>query len=139
MKEAAFSLLRDLTEAHGAPGHEDGPRAIFAREMAPLGTLTTDRLGSVLCEVGGPATAKSGPRLMITAHLDEVGFMVHSITEAGFLTALIPEAYGGAGLGGAASWPNAGATNCWTPPGHSARPSSTGSSRCNSRWRAPRP
>jgi len=89
MKDAAFSLLRELTEAHGAPGHEDGPRAIFARELGPLGTLTTDRLGSVLCEVGGRTGAKPGPRVMITAHLDEVGFMVHSITEAGFLT-LVP-------------------------------------------------
>jgi endoglucanase len=89
MKDAAFSLLRELTEAHGAPGHEDGPRAVFARELAPLGPLTTDRLGSVLCEVTGPAGARSGPRLMVTAHLDEVGFMIHSITEAGFLT-LVP-------------------------------------------------
>ena len=87
MKEAAFSLLRDLTEAHGAPGHEDGPRAIFAREMAPLGTLTTDRLGSVLCELSpGTKNTQTQPRVMITAHLDEVGFMVHSITESGFLT-----------------------------------------------------
>lgn len=89
MKDDAFSLLKELTEAHGAPGHEDGPRAVFIREMAPLGPLSTDRLGSVLCEVGGPAPAGAGPRLMITAHLDEVGFMVHSITEAGFLT-LVP-------------------------------------------------
>ena len=73
MKDAAFSLLRDLTEAHGAPGHEDGPRAIFAREMAPLGTLTTDRLGSVLCELSpGTKNTQTQPRVMITAHLDEV-------------------------------------------------------------------
>ena len=89
MKDAAFSLLRELTEAHGAPGHEDGPRAIFAREMSPLGPLSTDRLGSVMVEIGGGHGASRGPRLMVTAHLDEVGFMVHSITEAGFLT-LVP-------------------------------------------------
>jgi len=86
MKDSAFSLLRELTEAHGAPGHEDGPRAIFARELRPLGPLTTDRLGSVLCEVRQPDGRDSGPRVMITAHLDEVGFLVHHITEAGFLT-----------------------------------------------------
>jgi putative aminopeptidase FrvX len=89
MKDAAFSLLRELTEAHGPPGHEDGPRAVFARELAPLGPLSTDRLGSVLCEVGAATGPRSGPRLMVTAHLDEVGFMVHSITDTGFLT-LVP-------------------------------------------------
>lgn len=89
MKEDAFSLLKELTESHGAPGHEDGPRAVFIRELAAVGPLSTDRLGSVMCEVAGPAGKSTGPRLMVTAHLDEVGFMVHSITEGGFLT-LVP-------------------------------------------------
>ncbi len=89
MKDTAFSLLKELTEAHGPPGHEDGPRAIFARETAPLGELSADRLGSVMCEVAARAGAAAAPRIMITAHLDEVGFMVHSVTDAGFLT-LVP-------------------------------------------------
>ena len=81
MKDTAFSLLRELTEAHGAPGHEDAVRAIFCREVAPLGELSCDKLGSVMCE----ARSHRGPRVMITAHMDEVGFMVQAITDAGFL------------------------------------------------------
>ncbi len=81
MKDNAFSLLRELTEAHGAPGHEDAARAIFVRETTALGPLSSDKLGSVLCEVAGGR----GPRVMLTAHLDEVGFMVQDITAEGFL------------------------------------------------------
>jgi endoglucanase len=81
MSQNPLSLLASLTEAHGAPGHEDAVRAIFRAQVSALGAVTCDRLGSIMCEVRGG----SGPRVMVTAHMDEVGFMVHSITERGFL------------------------------------------------------
>lgn len=91
MKDTAFSLLRELTEAHGAPGHEDAVRALFRRETEALGPLSCDKLGSIICELarGNGPDAQGGPRVMITAHMDEVGFLVHSITDDGFLT-LVP-------------------------------------------------
>jgi putative aminopeptidase FrvX len=80
MKEQALQLLRDFTEAHGAPGHEDDVRRLVQRELSPLGELTADRLGSVMLTLPG-----EGPRVMLTAHMDEVGFMVQHITDKGFL------------------------------------------------------
>jgi putative aminopeptidase FrvX len=81
MTDDPVSLLRQLTEAHGAPGHEEAVRTIFRNELAELGTISYDRLGSIMCEVSGGR----GPRVMVTAHMDEVGFMVQNITDAGFL------------------------------------------------------
>ncbi len=36
-------LLRELTEAHSVPGHEDEVRAVFVRELAEAGELGGDR------------------------------------------------------------------------------------------------
>ncbi len=82
----ALRLLKDLTEAHGAPGAEDDVRLLFRRELATCGTFSTDRLGSIVCEHTGAAP---GLRVMITAHMDEVGFMVQNITDRGFVQ-LVP-------------------------------------------------
>jgi endoglucanase len=79
MREEAVSLLRELTEAHSVPGHEDEVRAIFVDELAELGELSCDRNGSVFCESG------DGPRVLVAGHMDEVGFLVQSITVDGFL------------------------------------------------------
>ena len=85
MRAEALRLLKSFTEAHGAPGHEDQVRQIFHEELkAHAGyVFATDRSGSVLCSRGGDAS--DGPRVMITAHMDEVGFMVQRITKDGFL------------------------------------------------------
>lgn len=80
MREKAVSLLKELTEAHSVPGHEDEVRAIFVDELEEMGDLSTDRSGSVFCETGG-----AGPRVMIAGHMDEVGFMVQNITADGFI------------------------------------------------------
>lgn len=80
MHSKAITLLKELTEAHSVPGHEDEVRAIFCDELAGLGEISADRSGSVFCMLPG-----SGPRVMITGHMDEVGFMVQNITPDGFI------------------------------------------------------
>lgn len=80
IKKRALQLLRELTEAHGAPGGEDDVRRIFAVELG--GTVHTDKTGNVHHVQKGTA---DGPRVMLTAHMDEVGFMVQSITRHGLL------------------------------------------------------
>jgi len=80
MKTKALTLLKELTEAHSVPGHEDEVRAIFCDELGGLGEISSDRSGSVFCTLPG-----DGPKVMITGHMDEVGFMVQNITPDGFL------------------------------------------------------
>ncbi len=80
MRDKALSLLKELTEAHSVPGHEDEVRAIFADELGEVGDLSTDRNGSVFCDAGG-----EGPRVLVAGHMDEVGFMVQNITTDGFI------------------------------------------------------
>ncbi len=80
MKTKALTLLKELTEAHSVPGHEDEVRAIFCDELGDCGEISADRVGSVFCTLAG-----EGPRVMIAGHMDEVGFMVQGITPDGFL------------------------------------------------------
>jgi putative aminopeptidase FrvX len=80
MRAKALSLLKELCEAHSVSGHEDEVRAIFTDELSEVGSLATDRSGSVIC-----VDENEGPRVLIAGHMDEVGFMVQNITTDGFI------------------------------------------------------
>jgi endoglucanase len=82
MKQRSMNWLRLLTEADGLPGYEHGVAAIISKEMRGLATLTRDRLGSVICAKKG---ASDRPRIMLPGHMDEVGFMVKTVTKEGYI------------------------------------------------------
>lgn len=74
------TLLERLSNAPGPPGAEGAVRDIVRESLADVGEIKYDRLGSILCErVGDPA----GPRVVLDGHMDEVGFMVQSISPEG--------------------------------------------------------
>jgi endoglucanase len=73
-------LLQALTDAHGVSGHEAEVRDLVRRYLEPLGEVSQDRIGSLICRRG-----ESGPRVMLAGHMDEIGFMVHYVTKEGFL------------------------------------------------------
>jgi len=73
-------LLRRLTLAPGAPGAEDAVRSIVRDALGDVGTISYDRLGSILCEKKGSSPS---PRVVLDAHLDEVAFLVQSISDEG--------------------------------------------------------
>lgn len=77
-----IALLKELTEARGIPGQEDLIRTIVKRELGPLCDIRVDRMGNVICEKKGTG---GGPRVMIAAHMDEIGFIVKHIEKNGFL------------------------------------------------------
>lgn len=80
--DSTEQLLKELTEVQGVPGYEADVRSLMRRYLEPLGTLEQDRIGSVVCRQPGSADA---PRVMLAAHMDEIGFMVKHITKEGFL------------------------------------------------------
>ncbi len=75
-------MLQALTEASGVSGFESEVREVIRRHVEPLGEITQDRLGSILCKKVGAA---SSPTIMLPGHMDEVGFMVKHITDKGFV------------------------------------------------------
>ncbi|MDH6364579.1 putative aminopeptidase FrvX [Enterococcus sp. PF1-24] len=76
-------LLIALTSANGVPGNEGEVREIFkeyAKEYAD--EILFDGLGSVIAKHQGQ---EAGPKVFISGHMDEVGFMVTKITDKGFI------------------------------------------------------
>lgn len=78
-----LDLLRELTEARGVSGFEDDLRTIVRRELEPLADeVRTDRMGNVIALKKGSGV---GPKLLLLAHMDEIGFLVKHIEDKGFL------------------------------------------------------
>ena len=76
-------LLKKLTEACGVSGNEGEIRDIIIEEIKPyVDDIKVDRLGNIIAIKKG----KEGyPKVMLAAHMDEVGLMVKSIDENGFI------------------------------------------------------
>lgn len=80
--DTTYELLKELTEAHGVPGFEEPVRAVVRKYMEPLGEITQDKIGSVICRKEG---SSASPRVMLAGHMDEIGFMVKFVTKEGFI------------------------------------------------------
>lgn len=77
-----FDLLKRLCEAPGIAGREDAVRRIAAAALREVvDEVSVDPLGNVVGRKGGDG----GPRVMLAAHMDEIGFVVKHIDENGFI------------------------------------------------------
>ncbi|MEW6235266.1 MAG: M42 family metallopeptidase [Candidatus Omnitrophota bacterium] len=80
-KEEAF--FREITQAPGASGFEEEIRSVIHRHLEGLADeITTDRLGSLIAMREGE---NSNVRLMLIAHMDEVGFLVKGTDKRGYI------------------------------------------------------
>ncbi len=75
-------LFKELTEAFGPSGYETDVRAIMAKYLGENTEISTDRLGSIIGYHQGDA---AGPKVLVTGHMDEVGFLVKKITSDGYI------------------------------------------------------
>src|SRR6185503_1060288 len=80
--DRTLEFLKELVDAHGVPGFEDDVARVMQKYLKGVGEITRDRLGSFICEKPGDG---KGPKVMLAGHLDEVGFLVKSVTKEGFV------------------------------------------------------
>jgi len=80
--DSTLEFLKELVDAHGVPGFEDDVARVMQKYLKGVGEITRDRLGSFICEKPGDG---KGPKVMLAGHLDEVGFLVKSVTKEGFV------------------------------------------------------
>ncbi len=75
-------LIRKLVETYGPSGAEEQIRAVIRAEVEPLADeLRVDPLGSLVVRKKGKG---AGKRILLDAHMDEIGVMVSYIDEKGF-------------------------------------------------------
>jgi putative aminopeptidase FrvX len=77
-----IKLLQELTAAFGISGHENTISEILKKHFGDRVTVTRDGIGSLIAKKSGTAEK---PKIMFAAHMDEIGFMVKSITKQGFM------------------------------------------------------
>lgn len=76
-------LLKSLSELNGTSGDEGLVRNFLREQIEPLvETINVDKMGNLIATKNGDL---SGPKVMITAHMDEVALMIIAITSDGFL------------------------------------------------------
>lgn len=78
--DKTIELLKTLAEVDGVPGYEGEVRALLDELLSPLGNVSRDNLGSLICHQAG-----DGPKVMLAGHMDEIGFMITHITRDGYL------------------------------------------------------
>lgn len=77
-----LELLKRLCEVDGTSGDEDRVRALIQSEIVG-GDVKTDNLGNLIVFKKGRKAPKN--KVMLAAHMDEVGFMITHITDDGLL------------------------------------------------------
>lgn len=88
-----MELLKKLTQTPSVPGREDRIRAVIEEYVTSAGLfdeIHTDALGSLICvrkarSANGQATDGVPRKVMLAAHMDQIGFLVRHIDENGFL------------------------------------------------------
>lgn len=81
-----FELLKKLTDVCGVAGSETEVRKLVLGLVKPLADeVRVDKLGNVICLRKGTGKAKNRRRLMLSAHMDEIGLLINYIDERGFI------------------------------------------------------
>lgn len=81
--EYCLNLIRELSDAKGPSGFEDEVAAVAKKYCADFADIEEDKMRNVYFRLKG--NTGNRPIVMLDAHSDEVGFMVHSIRPCGTL------------------------------------------------------
>ena len=83
MSDFDLDLIRTLTDIPGVSGHEDRIVGFVRHRFEQVADdVTVDGIGNVIARKTGAA---DGPRVMVFAHLDQIGFCVKRLGEDGFI------------------------------------------------------
>jgi putative aminopeptidase FrvX len=83
MKNLDIQLLKKICEIAGAPGFEQRVRTLVIEEIKNyVDEYSIDNLGNLTALKRGKSSAK---KVMIAAHMDEIGFIVTHIDDNGFV------------------------------------------------------
>ena len=76
-----YKLLLDLVNAFGVSGKEAEVRNIIAKAIRPyVDKVYADKMGNLICQKKGKS-----PKIMVAAHMDEIGLIVKNIEKDGKL------------------------------------------------------
>jgi endoglucanase len=75
--------LEELSNAFGVAGREEEVRSLMKKFLKPhVDEVAEDKLGNI---IGVKKGKKNAPKVMLAAHMDEIGLLVKTISKEGFL------------------------------------------------------
>ncbi len=81
-----LELLKKLCEIPGVSGHEEPIRQLVKAELAVItDEITEDKLGNVISYKKATKAIENRLKVMVAAHMDEIGFLIKHIDQDGFL------------------------------------------------------
>ena len=84
MTDTDFTLLEELISTPSPSGHEQAVQRLIRRHLdGVIEQSETDLLGNQMLRFNSGGAG--GPRVMLTAHCDEIGFLVKYIDDQGFI------------------------------------------------------
>ncbi len=78
-------MLQELVETYGASGHEELMRQNVTKLLPNWAKPETDDAGNLILQVGTAPAGTKTPKILVVAHMDEIGFEVKSISKDGRL------------------------------------------------------
>ena len=79
-------LLKQLTETFGPSGYEENVRELVRAEVKPYADeIKVDVLGNLIVRKKPTKRSKNTKKIMIAAHMDEIGLIVSHIDDNGFV------------------------------------------------------
>ncbi|HYL45892.1 MAG TPA: M20/M25/M40 family metallo-hydrolase, partial [Candidatus Limnocylindrales bacterium] len=78
-------VLKELIQAYGASKHETPVREKVQHFLPPWAKTESDDAGNLILHVGTAPPGSKTPKILIIAHMDEIGFEVKSISKDGRL------------------------------------------------------
>jgi tetrahedral aminopeptidase len=79
--DSAFDFLKRLVETPSPSGFEEPNAQNFREYLAPIADeITTDALGNVIAAIN----PEGFPRVMLSGHVDEIGFLITYISDEGY-------------------------------------------------------
>ena len=79
-------LLKQLTETFGPSGYEENVRKIVQTEVQPFADdINVDTLGNLIVHKSPNKPTKDTRKVMVAAHMDEIGLIVSHVDENGFV------------------------------------------------------
>jgi len=84
---ALTETLGQLVRTYGASGHEEKVSALIQLLLPRWAKPETDDAGNLILHLGTAPVGSKAPRILLIAHMDEIGFEVKSISNDGRLEA----------------------------------------------------
>ena len=79
-------LLKQLTETFGPSGYEENVRKIVRKEVKPYADeIKVDALGNLIVRKKPAKESKNTKKIMVAAHMDEIGLIVSHVDDNGFV------------------------------------------------------